>query len=85
MVPNLCSIDALFQTLVYLQKHFPEVFISLLTNGRRFHDFDLVRKVVGARNKQLLFCIPLYADNDIQHDKIVGVPGAFPGYYSRNI
>ncbi len=70
-------IEELFQTLVYLRKYFPEAFISLLTNGRRFHDFDLARKVVGARNKKLLFCIPLYADNDSQHDKIVGVPGAF--------
>lgn len=70
-------IEELCQTLVYLQKHFPETFISLLTNGRRLHDFDLARKVVAAGNRKLLFCIPLYADNDIQHDKIVGMPGAF--------
>lgn len=70
-------IEDLYQTLVYLKKHFPGTFISLLTNGRRLRDFDLARKVAAARNKKLLFCIPLYADNDSQHDGIVGVPGAF--------
>lgn len=70
-------LDQLSKTLMYLQKHFPDTFISLLTNGRRFRDFNAVRQVVAAKNKKLLFCIPLYADNDIQHDGIVGVPGAF--------
>jgi His-Xaa-Ser repeat-associated downstream radical SAM protein len=70
-------LDQLSKTLTYLQNHFPDTFISLLTNGRRFQDFDIVRQLVAARNKKLLFCIPLYADNDIQHDGIVGVPGAF--------
>jgi len=70
-------LEQLCQTLAYLHRHFPEAFISLLTNGRRLRDFDLARKIVAAKNKKLLFCIPLYADNDIQHDGIVGVPGAF--------
>lgn len=70
-------LDQLCETLDYLQSHFPDAFISLLTNGRRLQDFDLVRQIVAVKNKKLLFCIPLYADNDAQHDAIVGVPGAF--------
>ncbi|WP_371371011.1 His-Xaa-Ser system radical SAM maturase HxsC [Sporomusa aerivorans] len=70
-------LDQLSKALTYLQNHFPDTLISLLTNGRRFRNFDVVRQVVAAKNKKLLFCIPLYADNDIQHDGIVGVPGAF--------
>ena len=60
-----------------MKSNFPNAFISLLTNGRRLSDFDLAKQVVAAKNKKLLFCIPLYADNDVQHDAIVGVPGAF--------
>lgn len=79
-------LEQLRQTLAYLQSRFPDVFISLLTNGRRFRDFDVARQVVAAKNKKCLFCIPLYADNDIQHDAIVGVSGAFQdtvqGFYN---
>lgn len=70
-------LEKLCEMLAYFQRRFPDTFISLLTNGRRFRDFNLVKKVVAAQNKKLLFCIPLYADNDIQHDSIVGVSGAF--------
>ncbi|SDD70628.1 His-Xaa-Ser system radical SAM maturase HxsC [Sporomusa acidovorans] len=70
-------LDQLTQTLSYLNNHFPDTFISLLTNGRRFQDFDVARQVVAAENKKLLFCIPIYADNDVQHDGIVGIKGAF--------
>ncbi|GMA99145.1 His-Xaa-Ser system radical SAM maturase HxsC [Pelosinus sp. IPA-1] len=70
-------LDQLCQTLVYLKSNFPNAFISLLTNGRRLSDFNLAKQVVAVKNKKLLFCIPLYADNDVQHDAIVGVPGAF--------
>lgn len=70
-------LEQLCQTLAYIQSRFPDAFISLLTNGRRFRDYGVARQVVAAKNKKLLFCIPLYADNDGQHDVIVGVPGAF--------
>jgi His-Xaa-Ser system radical SAM maturase HxsC len=70
-------LEQLCQTLAYIQNRFSQAFISLLTNGRRFRDYDVARRVVAAKNKKLLFCIPLYADNDVQHDAIVGVPGAF--------
>lgn len=74
--PTLVS-EQLCQTLDYLQHHFSDAFITLLTNGRRFRDFDLARQVAAMKNKKLLFCIPIYADNDVQHDSIVGVAGAF--------
>lgn len=69
----------LCQTLLYIKNRFPDAFISLLTNGRNFRDFDFVKKIVALKNRKVLFCIPLYADNDIQHDTIVGVHGAFQG------
>lgn len=68
---NLCEI------LKYIKDQYPDVFISLLTNGRKLRDFGVVRQIVSLKNKKLLFCIPLYADNDVQHDRMVGVPGAF--------
>jgi len=70
-------LDQLCQILAYLKSNFPNAFISLLTNGRRLSDFDLAKQVVAEKNKKLLFCIPLYADNDVQHDAMIGVPGAF--------
>lgn len=69
--------EQLCEHLSYLKKFFPNVFISLLTNGRKFCEVCLAKRVAAVNNKKLLFCIPVYADNDTLHNSIVGIPNAF--------
>ena len=51
--------------------------VQLLTNGRRFSDFEATAKLMRSCPSRTLFCIPLYADNDIEHDAITAVEGSF--------
>lgn len=71
------TLDHLTECLKVIRNGFPEAFISLLTNARKFQDINIVREIASAKNKKLLYCVPLYADNNDQHDNIVGVANAF--------
>jgi His-Xaa-Ser system radical SAM maturase HxsC len=71
------ALDGLIGVLDICRKRFPEASVQLLTNGRRFSDFQVVTKVVEHSPRRLLFCIPLFADNDVEHDFITGAIGSF--------
>jgi len=70
-------LDGLIDVLEICGSRFPGAAIQMLTNGRRFADFDVATKVAEAAPGGVLFCIPLFADNDIQHDIITGAKGSF--------
>ncbi len=72
------TLDAnrLSELLTVCAKRFPQADVSLLTNGRRLSDFDLALCLSRA-HRRMVTCIPLYADNDVQHDEIVGARGGF--------
>ncbi|MCE1248361.1 MAG: His-Xaa-Ser system radical SAM maturase HxsC [Firmicutes bacterium] len=69
--------EKLIELFDVCQKRFPDVSIQLLTNGRILADFDVVAKVLKNCPARTLFCIPLYADNDVEHDAITGASGSF--------
>ncbi|TYO96724.1 His-Xaa-Ser system radical SAM maturase HxsC [Geothermobacter ehrlichii] len=49
----------------------------LLTNGKNFSDFEYAKRCAIAAGGQVIFCVSLHADNDRDHDRIVGVKGSF--------
>jgi His-Xaa-Ser system radical SAM maturase HxsC len=67
----------LLSLMAKVHRTYPNLPISLLTNGRRFQDRNLVRRMSAIGHKKLMACIPLYAANHAQHDRIVGRNGAF--------
>jgi len=70
-------LDGLVDVLQICSRRFPGASIQLLTNGRRFADFQVATRVVESCPGSLLFCIPVFADNDVQHDEITGASGSF--------
>ena len=55
----------------------PETKLMLLTNGRKLKDISFVDKLAKVSQGYLAVAVALYADTDLEHDKIVGVSGAF--------
>lgn len=58
-------------------KHLPNTALTLLTNGRKLKDFEFTRELASSGWPNLRFEIPLYADNDAEHDSIMGAAGSF--------
>lgn len=71
------ALDGLIDILDICRKRFPGASVQLLTNGRRFSDFQVVTRLIESSPRRLLFCIPLFADNDVEHDFITGACGSF--------
>jgi His-Xaa-Ser system radical SAM maturase HxsC len=55
----------------------PDTLLTLLTNGRRLADLEFARALVKAGSPNLLIEIPLFADNDTEHDAVMGAKGSF--------
>lgn len=55
----------------------PHTTVTLLTNGRRLKDLEFARALVKAGYPRLVVEIPLFADNDTEHDAIMGAKGSF--------
>lgn len=55
----------------------PRTNLILLTNGRRLKDLEFARELVQAGFPNLLMEIPLFADNDTEHDAVMGTEGSF--------
>ena len=69
--------DGLIQLLKECKRQLPETQIQILTNGILLRDIDYVRRITRLNLKNLIFCIPLYADTDKEHDFIMQRNGAF--------
>lgn len=67
----------LIKLLNECKRQLPETQIQILTNGILLKDDSYVRHIVQLRLKKLIFCIPLYADTDREHDFIMQRNGAF--------
>jgi His-Xaa-Ser system radical SAM maturase HxsC len=74
--PTLLGEDLL--TLVRTcREKLPNTLLTLLTNGRRLKDLEFARALVKAGSPNLLIEIPLFADNDTEHDAVMGAKGSF--------
>jgi His-Xaa-Ser system radical SAM maturase HxsC len=69
--------DDLITVIMDCRKHLPNTYIDLLTNGRNFKNLKYAKALVKAGLPYMTVEIPLYADNDIEHDRIMGVKGSF--------
>jgi His-Xaa-Ser system radical SAM maturase HxsC len=69
--------DGLVKILGAIQHRFPNVALTMLTNGRRFADPVLAKKLSGAAPVDFISAVPLYADTPSIHDWIVQAKGAF--------
>ncbi len=69
--------DDLVRLIEACRQKLPRARLTLLTNARRFKDLEFARAVVRAGYPQLFMEIPLFADNDTQHDAVMGARGSF--------
>lgn len=69
--------DGLIKLLKECRKQLPETQIQILTNGILLKDNEYVRSIARLRIKNLIFCVPLYADTNTEHDFIMQRKGAF--------
>jgi His-Xaa-Ser system radical SAM maturase HxsC len=74
--PTLLGDDLITLVRTCRQK-LPRTLLTLLTNGRRLKDLEFARALVQAGFPNLLIEIPLFADNDTEHDAVMGAQGSF--------
>ena len=74
--PTLLGKD-LVRLVEHIRTAWPSSSIMILTNGQMLKDYHFVEELCSKDNSDLGFGIPLYADCEIIHDKIVRRPGAF--------
>ncbi len=63
--------------LMRCAKEHPGAVINVLTNAIPFADEDYAKDVAGIINKNVVFCVSLHSDIDLEHDRIVGLSGAY--------
>jgi His-Xaa-Ser system radical SAM maturase HxsC len=68
--------DKFINVMGHLKK-FPNASPMVLTNGRRFSDFEFTKNVVLNSPFNTQYAIPLYSAVPAIHDQIVGTKGAF--------
>ena len=69
--------DDFFRLILACKDLLPDTSLLLLTNGRKFSDFSYTHRYSSLLHPNITISIPLYGDNDIEHDIIVGSQGAF--------
>jgi His-Xaa-Ser system radical SAM maturase HxsC len=69
--------DALIDLLEYCRDTTPWVQLHLLSNGRRFADFDFAARYARVDHPDIMVGIPVYAPEPGLHDFIVQADGAF--------
>lgn len=67
----------LFKLILACKDLLPQTALLLLTNGIRFSDFEYTHIFSSLRHPNITVGIPLYGDNNIEHDRIMGSKGAF--------
>ncbi len=64
--------DDLFTLIKTIQRHVPMASVILLSNGVRFANFTYAQRLAAVRHPNLRIEVPLYADTDTEHNRIVG-------------
>ncbi len=74
--PTLLN-EKLFELIKICRNKFPDISLSLLTNGRKFKELSFAKKIAEINHPNLIICISLNADTDTEHDYIMGASGSF--------
>ncbi|MDD3012557.1 MAG: His-Xaa-Ser system radical SAM maturase HxsC [Candidatus Gastranaerophilales bacterium] len=69
--------NSFFEIISACKKYLPKTELNLLTNGINFHNLDFVQKLIKIKHPNLFIEIPIYADTDSQHNKIIGAKGFY--------
>jgi His-Xaa-Ser system radical SAM maturase HxsC len=69
--------DALISLLEHCKRVAPELSLHLLSNGRRFADFEFARRYAAVGLSDIMVGIPVYAPEPGLHDFIVQAVGGF--------
>jgi His-Xaa-Ser system radical SAM maturase HxsC len=74
--PTLLGQD-LIRLVEACRARLPQTMLTLLTNGRKLKDLEFARALVQAGYPYMVIEIPLFADNDTEHDAIMAAKGSF--------
>ncbi|TAL23228.1 MAG: His-Xaa-Ser system radical SAM maturase HxsC [Nitrospirae bacterium] len=74
--PTIIGKD-LFRLILACKKLLPSTSLLLLSNARKFSDFEYTHFFSSLQHPNLILGTSLYGDNDTEHDRIVGSDGAF--------
>jgi His-Xaa-Ser system radical SAM maturase HxsC len=69
--------DRLVELLKLCRNLLPHAGVHVLSNGRRFADFDFASKWASVKNQRMMVGIPIYAAEPSLHDYVVQANGAF--------
>lgn len=69
--------NQLISLIEYCRRKLPETRLILLTNARKLKDVRYVDSLATVGYPKLSAAVPLYADTVPEHDRIMGVKGAF--------
>lgn len=69
--------DRLFELISHIKEVLPDTEIHILSNGRAFANIHYAMKLARCGVENILFGIPLHADNAVDHDTITRVKGSF--------
>jgi His-Xaa-Ser system radical SAM maturase HxsC len=74
--PSLLG-DGLVQIIKACRDRLPRTALHILSNGRLFRDKNFAAAIASVAHPDLMIGVPLYADNDGDHDYVVQSRGAF--------
>lgn len=66
-----------FELIRHIRETLPDTEIHILSNGRAFADKQFTRQFGKIGPEKILLGIPLHSDNQLDHDFIAGVKGAY--------
>jgi His-Xaa-Ser system radical SAM maturase HxsC len=69
--------EKLIKILEYINTYLPESKVQVLSNGKNFYDFRLVKELSNIIHKNTIFAISVYSSFESVHDFLVGVKGSF--------
>lgn len=69
--------DDLIRILMTAKNYLPTTSIHILSNGRRFADFEFTKKYADVGHQDMMVGIPLYSDLSTIHDYVVQADSAY--------
>ncbi len=69
--------DRFIEILRIIKNKFPDTNLAVLTNGKKFKDFEFTKTISKIGLKNLLFCISIHGDTSDLHDNVVRKKGSF--------
>jgi len=69
--------DDLIKIIAECGEKIPNTSLTLLTNARKLQNIEFAKALVQAGRCKLVIEVPLFSDNDTEHDSITGAKGSF--------